>query len=301
MLRRAGDFVILANRVRLSVKKNISNSYEAATRVSRRGLPSSPAPRISYGVITVCKDSASTIRRTIDSVFRQTVPPREYVFVDGGSRDATASIVESAIEEARQRGIGTRCSLIHQHNRGITQAWNIGLGALTSDVVCILNSDDWYDPNTAELMIARFMRHPRAEVVLGSGRYLRVVGDKAPQTCPPRPFFALPFAMTVIHPACFVRTGVYSRVGLFDERYQIAADYDFVYRCRRAGVRFVRAPEIVVNVLRGGFADSNLALGWREVAEIGRRHARWPILAGAGALARQLFKGVILDTPRRVP
>jgi glycosyltransferase involved in cell wall biosynthesis len=280
---------ILADRVRTSIKQNISQPYESAA-LAGRGQPSSSAPRISYGVITVCKDSASTIRRTIDSVFRQTVPPREYVFVDGGSRDATVSIVESAIDEARRRAIGTRCSLIHQSNRGITQAWNIGLGALTSDVVCILNSDDWYDPSTVEQVIARFMRHPHAEIVLGSGRYLREAGDAAPQMCRPRPFFVLPFAMTAIHPACFVRAGVYSRVGLFDERYRTAADYDFIYRCRRAGVRFVRAPEIVVNVLRGGFAESNLPLGWREVAEIGRRHARWPILAGAGALARQVFK-----------
>jgi glycosyltransferase involved in cell wall biosynthesis len=212
------------------------------------------------------------------------------VFVDGGSRDATVPIVESAMAEAQRRGIPTRCTLIHQHNRGITQAWNIGLGAVTSDIVCILNSDDWYERDTTERMLARFRRHPGAEVVLGLGRYLRGADDPAPRISRPRPFFVLPFAMTVIHPACFVRTSVYSRIGSFDERYRTAADYDFIYRCRRGGVRFVRAPEIVVNVLRGGFAESNLALGWREVADIGRRHARWSILPGAGALARQLFK-----------
>ena len=248
------------------------------------------APSISYGVITVCKDSATTIRRTIDSVLAQTVPPREYVFVDGGSRDTTLAVVHSAIADAQRRGLPTRFTLLHQHNRGITQAWNLGLGALTTDAVCILNSDDWFDPDTAERVMARFTRHPGAQVVLGSGRYLRGADDTAPRVLRPRPFFLLPFAMTVIHPACFVRASVYARIGLFNERYQIAADYDFVYRCRRAGVRFVRAPEVVVNVLRGGFAESNLALGWREVAEIGRRHARWHILAGAGALARQLFK-----------
>ena len=96
--------------------------------------------------------------------------------------------------------------------------------------------------------------------------------------------------MTVIHPACFVRRGVYARVGLFDERYQIAADYDFIYRCRQAGIRFVRAPEVVVNVLRGGFAETHMALGWREVAQVGRRHARLPVLSAAGAIARRWLK-----------
>jgi glycosyltransferase involved in cell wall biosynthesis len=276
--------------VRASVKHGISNSYATPAISARGAATSSSRPDISYSVITVCKNSAATIRRTVDSVLRQTVPPKEYVFVDGGSRDATVPIVESAMTEAERRGIPTRCTLIHQTSSGITQAWNIGLGAVTSDIVCILNSDDWYDQNTTGPMLARFRQDPRAEVVLGSGRYLRAADDPAPRISRPRPFFVLPFAMTVIHPACFVRASVYARIGLFDERYQIAADYDFVYRCRRGGVHFVRAPEVVVNVLRGGFGESNLVLGWREVAEIGRRHARWPILARAAALARQLVK-----------
>ncbi len=290
MLRLGGDSAILKNSVRSIVTQNISRAYKANSISDRHELSSGSAPNVSCGVITVCRDSAATLRRTIDSVFRQTLLPAEYVFVDGGSQDATVEIVESAIAEMARRGVPTRCTLIRQHNRGITQAWNIGLGAVTADVVCILNSDDWYDPETAELVVARFMRHPSAAIVLGSGRYLRGAADTAPHICRPRPFLALPFAMPVIHPACFVRRGVYSQIGPFDERYQIAADYDFVYRCHRAGIRFLRAPEVMVNVQRGGFAETNRALGWQEMAEIGRRHARWPILAGAGALARRLFK-----------
>jgi glycosyltransferase involved in cell wall biosynthesis len=290
MLRLRGDSAILENSVRSSATQNISNPYEAARISGGRGSSSASGPGISYGVITVSRNSAATIRRTIDSVLRQTVLPREYVLVDGGSQDGTVAIVESALDEAARRGVPTRCTLIHQHNRGITQAWNIGLGAVTADIACILNSDDWYEADTAERVIARFVRDPRVAIVLGSGRYVQGAYDTTPQICKPRPFFALPFAMTVIHPACFVRRGVYSLVGSFDERYQIAADYDFVYRCRRAGIRFVRAPEVVVNVQRGGFSEANRELGWQEVVEIGRRHARWPIMAGAGALARQLFK-----------
>jgi glycosyltransferase involved in cell wall biosynthesis len=293
MLRLDGDSVILRKSVRL-------HPCAAAPITDRGGSSSSLTTNISYAVITVCRNSAATIRRTIESVFGQTVRPAEYVFVDGGSRDATVPIIESAVAEAARRNVPTRCSVIHQHNKGITQAWNIGLGAVAADVVCILNSDDWYDPDTAQHVIARFRRHRDAAIVLGSGRYLRGPEDTAPRICRPRPFFALPFAMTVIHPACFVRRDVYARIGLFDERYQIAADYDFVYRCRRAGIRFVRAPEVVVNVLRGGFAETHLALGRQEVAEIGRRHARWPILAGAGTLARQVFKRLAQDPKNRV-
>ena len=277
-------------QVRSIVHQDIAHPYAAPSIPGRREWLSGAAATISYGVITVCKDSAATIRRAIDSVFQQALLPRQYVFIDGGSRDSTVSIIEAALAEAEHRGVRTDCTLIRQHNEGITQAWNIGLNSVTADVVCILNSDDWYDPGTIERVVARFMRYPKAEIVLGSGRYLDPSDDAAPRICRPRPFFVLPIAMTVIHPACFVRREVYARVGLFDERYQIAADYDFIYRCRQAGIRFVRAPEVVVNVLRGGFAETHMALGWREVAQVGRRHARLPVLSAAGAIARRWLK-----------
>ena len=245
------------------------------------------AETLSCGVITVCKNSAGTIRRTIDSVFRQTVRPLQYVFVDGGSRDDTLSIVEAATTESERRRLGILCEVIHQHNEGITQAWNIGIHAMTADIVCILNSDDWYDHDTLEKVLARFARRHDAGIVLGSGRYFNGPGDTSPRICHPRPSFLLPLTMTVIHPACFVRREMYRRVGRYDEQYRIAADYDFVYRCHHAGVRFVRAPEVMVNVLRGGIAETNMALGWREVTHIGRRHAFLPLLPVASAIARR--------------
>src|SRR5215471_18064438 len=105
MLRLGVNSGYPRRRVQASVKQNISRRYAAATIVGRRGDASGSAPHVSYGVITVCKNSAATIRRTIDSVLAQTVPPYEYVFVDGGSRDATVAIIESVMADSQRRGL----------------------------------------------------------------------------------------------------------------------------------------------------------------------------------------------------
>ena len=239
---------------------------------------------MTYGVVTVTLNSATTIGRTIASVFAQTRLPAEYIFVDGDSTDGTNELLEGAI--AAERRLGVRCKLIHQHGSGIPQAWNIGLRELRTDVVCILNSDDWYEPEAARTVMSCFAADPAADVVIGAGRYVGNGDGRASTICRPRPFGVLPVAMAVIHPACFVRREIYVRVGEFDERYQVAADYDFIYRCRKARVRFARCDDVLVNVRTGGFAETHRALARREMAEIGARHSAVPLLPPLGRAVR---------------
>jgi len=47
----------------------------------------------TYVIISPCRDEAAYMRRTLDSVSRQSVPPDLWVVVDDGSSDATAAIL----------------------------------------------------------------------------------------------------------------------------------------------------------------------------------------------------------------
>ena len=46
-------------------------------------------------VITVCRNSAATIRDTLNSVLAQTYPQIEYLVIDGCSTDGTLDILHS--------------------------------------------------------------------------------------------------------------------------------------------------------------------------------------------------------------
>jgi len=91
-------------------------------------------------IITVCFNSAATIRDTIESVLTQDCPNIEYIMVDGASRDSTMKIVD----EYRDR-IAT---VISEPDKGIYDAMNKGIEAATGDIVGFLNSDDFYADET---------------------------------------------------------------------------------------------------------------------------------------------------------
>lgn len=245
---------------------------------------------MKYGVITVCLNSATTIAKTINSVFEQSILPDEYVFVDGGSSDNTLQIIEDAITSAHTRKLGIKFKVVHQLNKGgITEAWNIGLRELKTDIVFILNSDDWYLPFTASDVLSYFKEHPETDIILGSGLYFQNDHNIQPIVRHCRPFFTLPFSNPIIHPACFVKRSVYERIGNFDEKYRVSADYDFIYRCYKTGIRFKKNRKVLVNILTGGFAIKNKHIARYETFEIGKKYSCIPMLPRIALIIRSFL------------
>lgn len=244
---------------------------------------------MTYGVLTVCLNSAKTIARTIDSVLAQTMRPAQYVFVDGGSRDGTVEIISERMKSAEQAGQGVPYIIVEQSSKGgISEAWNLGLQVFEPDIVFILNSDDYYEAGAAEQIISVFEENRAVEIVTAAGRYFSEDG-KLSFVCRNRPFLLLPMAMTVIHPACFVKKSVYDRVGGFDVRQRVLGDYEFIYRCRKHGVRFHNLRRVMTNVQLGGFSEKNRKLARREMWEIGKKYATLKILPRLAFLARTIL------------
>ena len=89
----------------------------------------------------------------------------------------------------------------------------------------------------------------------------------------PRPLSLLPWKMPVPHPGTFFRRSTYDAVGLYDTRYRIAADYDFVWRCRGAGIRWRYLDVPCVNMQLGGLANASRRLARCETCRIARSHS----------------------------
>ena len=71
-------------------------------------------------IITICYNSAKTIRRTIQSVKQQQVKSLEYIFIDGGSTDETIEVINAEnpgnfiVESGKDRGISSWSPLIYK-------------------------------------------------------------------------------------------------------------------------------------------------------------------------------------------
>jgi len=248
--------------------------------------------RPTYSVITICRNAGATIADTLQSVLTQAPLPVQYLLVDGASTDDTLARVAQAraalpagsppefIVEGQQSAPGAA---------GIPAAWNQALRRVEGDIVFIINADDWYEPGAAQAVLQAFADHPAADIVLTPIQYRDAPGAPVLRRQAPRSLRWLPLLMPVPHPGCFVRRRVYERLGTFDERYAISADYDFIYRAAQAGCVFHSLSRPLVSMRPGGFARRRLAQARRETFDIARRHGAGVLLPAAALLARRLL------------
>lgn len=103
-------------------------------------------------VIVPVYNAEKFLKETIESVLAQTYRELELILVDDGSTDNSGNICD---EYAR---IDERIKVIHQVNKGISAARNVGLDIMNGEACFFLDSDDAMLPDllqkTADLMMA---------------------------------------------------------------------------------------------------------------------------------------------------
>jgi glycosyltransferase len=87
---------------------------------------------------------------------------------------------------------------------------------------------------------------------------------------PPRPE-AFRWGWMPPHPTLFLRRTAYDRLGLFDTRYRIAADYEFMLRALlQHRLKTAYLPEVLVRMRAGGASNGSLKGILRANAECRR-------------------------------
>ena len=99
---------------------------------------------VLFSIIVPAYNSASFIRKCIDSILGQTCSDFELVLVDDGSKDDTLSICNAYAEK------DGRVRVIHKENGGHTSARNAGLQIASGRYVLFVDSDDWLAEQTLE-------------------------------------------------------------------------------------------------------------------------------------------------------
>jgi glycosyltransferase involved in cell wall biosynthesis len=135
------------------------------------GAMHSPA---AFSVVVPLFDKAPFVRRTIESVLRQTLAPREVIVVDDGSRDGGAAAIADLL--------GDHVRIVRQDNAGPGAARNRGAAEACGEWIAFLDADDlWLDDHLATLarVIADF---PQAHVVAAASHRLPLASADEPGT-----------------------------------------------------------------------------------------------------------------------
>ena len=110
-------------------------------------------------------------RECIESVINQTYTNLEIILVDDGSKDSTGEIFEEYAKSDR------RVIVIHQENKGISEARNAGLDKATGEYIMFIDADDLYEENTCELLYNEIKRTD-ADYVIGNYIHITYEGEK---------------------------------------------------------------------------------------------------------------------------
>jgi len=112
---------------------------------------------------------ARFIGRAIESISRQSVPPDEVIFVDDRSGDGSRRVITRSVSGLRSR----HRTIVNARNMGQAASLNAGIGASDSDLVMVLNDDDYLFPYAVEAMLELFARHPRVALMGATCRPFR--------------------------------------------------------------------------------------------------------------------------------
>jgi len=193
-----------------------------------------------FSLITVCFNSVNTIEQTIQSVLSQTCKNVEYIIIDGGSIDGTLKIIDRFREKMDR--------VIVEPDQGPFDAMNKGIQASKGKLIGILNSDDWYEPDTLEIVAEAYNKSDGKTVFHGLCKY---VDDGKEDRILSYHHDVLPMH-SIAHPTCFIPATLYKEFGLYDTTYKIASDYELLLRLYEAGVTFHRIERVLANFRSGG-------------------------------------------------
>lgn len=205
-------------------------------------------------VITVCFNSAATIRDTIESVLAQDYEDIEYIIIDGGSTDQTLQII-SEYKHCISK-------FITEPDRGIYDAMNKGIRLASGDVVGMLNSDDIYISQTAISELMSVMNSSGVDAVYADLIIVDPVRtDKVLRYYSSKHFTIAKFryGWMPAHPTFFVKRSAYSIAGLFNINFKIAADFDMLLRLLLMHkISHVYYPKCIVRMRAGGVSTSGI-------------------------------------------
>lgn len=89
------------------------------------------------------------IEKCAISLFEQTYPNIEYIFVNDNTPDKSIEILESVIERYPNRKPYVRI-IAHEKNRGLAAARNTAVDAVTTEFLMHVDSDDWVENDIVE-------------------------------------------------------------------------------------------------------------------------------------------------------
>jgi glycosyltransferase involved in cell wall biosynthesis len=198
-------------------------------------------------VIIVTKNSSKTLAYTLKTLQGQDYPNFEVIIVDSLSSDTTIAVADSF-----SNLIPITC--ISERDDGIYDAMNKGIKLAKGQIICFLNSDDYYPPSNLSYAVSHFNSHPNVDVVYGNIAYV-AANHQILRNLKPK-IQNLSWRMSIYQPSCFLRRKSIVNYR-FEQKYNISGDYDYFSALYSSGLEFSYCQKIITFMQVGGISSKS--------------------------------------------
>jgi glycosyltransferase involved in cell wall biosynthesis len=179
----------------------------------------------TISVIIPTFNRKDTLFEAINSVFDQTLLPDEVIVIDCGSKDGTKEAIYKYHKPIR---------FLETKFSGASAQRNIGISEAKGSYIAFLDDDDIWHPEKLKIQMEFLKQHP--EISMASTGNIRFGSDIKTQRHSwikgdlYKKLFMKSFIST---PTVVVKRDVFDKIGVFNENYKRAEDYDLWLRVSR--------------------------------------------------------------------
>ena len=210
------------------------------------------SPKIS--IIIPTYNSEALIKKSLQSILIQTYTKYEVLVIDGKSTDKTIDVVTEIAKNHKQ------VTYISEKDKGVYDAMNKGIELAKGDWLYFLGSDDTLrDKNVLQKVIA-VLEQKNCDVLYGnvikSGNNSIYAGEFTYRMLNER---------NICHQAIFVNKSVFNRIGNFNLKYKVLADWVHNFRWFfNPEIKHKYTDLVIANYSDGGFSATSQDVPFRK-------------------------------------
>lgn len=209
-----------------------------------------------FSIITVVFNRREQLGGALKSLYEQDFSDFEHIIIDGGSSDGTLDLLYSYDFQNREPII------ISEPDNGLYDALNKGIKICRGQYIGVLHSDDSYFSCDVLSRVSKAVIESNAQLVFadavfvkkndGSKIYRRYSSQNSNVQ-------SIKSGLMPAHTSLFIAREVYEEIGLYNLKYKIASDFDFVARTilsERYQIKYCN--EIWIKMTGGGVSTSSI-------------------------------------------
>ena len=217
-------------------------------------------------IITINRNNAMGLEKTLQSLVNQTFKEFEYIVVDGASTDGSVEVIKKY-----ESGFA-HLKWVSEHDAGIYNAMNKGVSMASGDYIQILNSADCLAaPDVTERMLVALESTGYPSILYGNMVKCFPDGRKLIDKCFAGQEITMlgMFTGTLNHDPAYLRRDLFEKYGFYDESLKIVSDWKWYLQAIILGKENPQYVDMNVTLFdMSGISESNKELNQVERKQV---------------------------------